>query len=88
MDEIENPSSTGLLTNVLLAIELFLLTPWLVFTLFAPMAFDAGHSYKTYAFVWSIYTYPITLTAALVLRKKYALLPLLNIAVFSGVLPK
>ena len=76
-----------------LAITLFigwflLLIPWSTLGLLGMgLAFDAGHTPKVYIFVWSIGSYPAVVVIALILAlarrdSRFALLPLLNVAVF------
>ena len=70
-----------------------LLIPWLLLAPLSGMAFDAGYKAEAYAFVWSVWTYPITVGIVAVCRRWVpwiVLLPLLNIAgcSASGLLPK
>ena len=63
-------------------IWLVLLLPWLFLAPLSLMAFDAGPTFKAYVFVWSIWTYPVPVGIAALVRKKVpaiALLPCLNI---------
>jgi hypothetical protein len=60
-----------------------LLIPWLLVGPLSGMAFDAGYTAEAYAFVWSVWTYPITVGVAAVFRRWVpwiVLLPLLNVA--------
>ena len=60
-----------------------LLIPWLLVAPLSAMAFDAGCTPEAYAFVWSVWTYPITVGIAAVCRRWVpwiVLLPLLNLA--------
>jgi hypothetical protein len=60
-----------------------LLIPWLLVAPLSGMAFDAGYTAEAYAFVWSVWTYPITVGIVAVCRRWVpwiVLLPLLNIA--------
>jgi len=70
--------------KVLLSFWLLLL-PWLIFAPLSGMAFDGGSTFKAYTFFWSTLTYPITLCAAFLLRRKApmaSLLPVLNLVGF------
>ena len=61
---------------------LALLLPWLIFASLAGMAFDAGPKVAVYVFVWSIWTYPISVGFVWKYRDDIpliALLPCLNI---------
>jgi len=58
--------------TALFSIWLILLLPWLFLAPLAPMAFDAGPTFKTYVFVWSIWTYPAAVGIAAIVRKKGA----------------
>ena len=60
-----------------------LLIPWLLVAPLSAMAFDAGYTAEAYAFVWSVWTYPITVGIVAVCRRWVpwiVLLPLLNLA--------
>jgi len=70
------------LGKVALFIWSVLLIPWLPFALLSGMAFDAGRTTAAYVFVWSAWTYPISVAIAFALRRKipaFVLLPLLNV---------
>jgi hypothetical protein len=69
--------------KVLFIVWLVLLLPWFLFAGLSGMAFDAGPSAEAYTFVWSVWTYPVTLGIAAVLRRWVpwiVLLPFLNMA--------
>ena len=60
-----------------------LLVPWLLVAPLSAVAFDGGYTAEAYAFVWSVWTYPITVGIAAVFRRWVpwiVLLPLLNLA--------
>lgn len=60
-----------------------LLLPWLMIAPLSAMAFDGGYTAEAYAFVWSVWSYPITVGLTAVLRRwsVWAIwLPLLNVA--------
>jgi hypothetical protein len=62
---------------------LVLLLPWLVLAPLSLMAFDAGPEFLVYVFVWSIWTYPISVGVVWWFRRDVpliAFLPCLNIA--------
>ncbi len=62
---------------------LVLLLPWLLIAPLSAMAFDAGSTAEAYTFVWSVWTYPITVGIVAVFRRWVpwlVLLPLLNVA--------
>ena len=65
-----------------------LLIPWSTFGLLASgLAFDGGATFRACSFALSIWTYPVVLLLALILalarrQPRFALLPLLNAAVF------
>jgi hypothetical protein len=70
-----------------------LLLPWLVVAPLSVMAFDAGYNPTSYAFVWSVWTYPIAVGIAAVFRRWVpwvVLLPVLNFAACGvpALLPK
>ena len=70
-----------------------LLIPWLLFAPLSVMVFDGGYTAGAYAFVWSVWTYPITVAIVAVCRRWVpwiVLLPLVNIAGCGvpGLLPK
>jgi hypothetical protein len=72
-------------SNITLAVWCILLVPWALFALLAGMAFDAGPTWQAYTFVWSVWTYPVTLAIAALLRRRVPWLicaPLLNLAGF------
>jgi hypothetical protein len=69
-----------------------LLIPWLLVAPLSGMAFDAGYTAEAYTFVWSVWTYPVTVGITAVFRRWWpwvVLLPLLNVAGCgaSGLLP-
>jgi hypothetical protein len=69
-------------TTALFFIWLFLLLPWLLLAPLSLMAFDAGPTFKAYVFVWSIWTFPVSVGIVAIVRKKapvIALLPCLNV---------
>jgi hypothetical protein len=60
-----------------------LIVPWLLVAPLSSMAFDGGYTAEAYAFVWSVWTYPITVGIVALCRRWspwIVLLPLLNIA--------
>jgi len=60
-----------------------LLIPWLPFASVSGLAFDGGYTAEAYAFVWSVWTYPIAVGVVAVCRRWVpwiVLLPLLNLA--------
>ena len=62
---------------------LLLLVPWFMIAPLAAMAFDPGPSLGAYAFVFSTWTYPISVGLAGIFRRKaplIVLLPCLNVA--------
>ena len=70
------------LAKALLIVWLVLLVPWFMTASWAGMAFDGGVTWSAYLAVWSIWTYPLTVIAGAVLRKKapaFILLPFLNV---------
>jgi hypothetical protein len=70
---------------MLLGIEVFLLAPWAYLVLVIGMVFDGGPSAAVYILLGSFYTYPITLTLALLWRRNFlfVLLPFLNLLAFG-----
>lgn len=77
----------------LLAFWISLLIPWLLVAPLSLMAFDGGATRAAYAFVWTIWTYPITVAVAIALRRfspGFTLLPVINFAGcgLAGFLPK
>ncbi len=62
-----------------------LLVPWPFFGYVAMFAFDGGHTVKAYVFAYSIWTYPVAVILAIVLRTRWPraiLLPLVNLLAF------
>lgn len=73
--------ATARSTKILLGVWLLLLVPWLFFAPLSAMVFDAGYTFDAYLLVWSVWTYPIMVLAAALLRKKkadFVFLPLIN----------
>ena len=71
------------LETLLWAIQLgwiILLFPWLAFAPLSGMAFDAGDTPAVRAFLWSVWTYPLSVLAAGILRKRLPLVVLLPLA--------
>jgi hypothetical protein len=63
--------------------------------LLSGLAFDAGEKWYAYLFVWSMWTYPIFLAAAFILKRSKSalflvLLPILNVVgcAVSGSYPR
>jgi len=60
-----------------------LLLPWLLIALGTGIAFDGGPTSEAYTFVWSVWTYPVILGIAAVIRRWApwaVLLPVINFA--------
>ena len=63
---------------------IILLVPWVPFAPLSLMAFDAGPSFGAYLFVGCVWSYPITVFLAFILRQKVRMigfLPCLNFAI-------
>ena len=77
---------------VLFVIWLILLLPWLLFAGLSGMAFEAGNALRAYVFLFSVWTYPVSVWAVWKFKEKsptIAMLPILNfLGVFSDVLWK
>jgi hypothetical protein len=68
--------------SVLFLLWFVLLLPWLAFAMVSLMAFDDGPKFGVYLFVWSIWTYPVSVGIAWWFRDRaiaVALLPCVNI---------
>jgi hypothetical protein len=64
---------------------LFLLLPWMLIAPMSGLAFDGGRTTEAYIFLWSIWTYPVVLIIALILKRwvpSMMFRPLLNILGF------
>jgi pheromone shutdown protein TraB len=62
---------------------LILLLPWLPMALLSGMAFDGGPTWRAYLFAWAMWTYPLSVVAAFILRRSIpasVFLPALNVA--------
>ncbi|HEX7286540.1 MAG TPA: hypothetical protein VF532_10175 [Candidatus Angelobacter sp.] len=69
------------LATALLIVWLVLLVPWFMAAQWVGLVFDGGVTWSAYLAVWSVWTYPLTVIAGAVLRKKapaFILLPFLN----------
>ena len=69
-------------SKYMLAFWCILLLPWLLVAPLSGMAFDGGYTAEAYVFVWSVWTFPITVIIAAVFRKWVpwiTLLPILNL---------
>jgi len=67
----------------LFIVWVILLLPWLFLAPVSLMAFDAGKTPKVYVFVLSIWTYPVAVGIAAIVRKwepAILLLPCVNVA--------
>jgi hypothetical protein len=77
---------------VLFVIWLILLLPWLLFAGLSGMAFDAGNALRAYVYLFSLWTYPVSVWVVWKFREErpaIALFPMLNLlGVFSDVLWK
>ena len=65
----------------MLIIWVVLIIPWFLWAGLSGMAFDGGYTAEAYTFVWSVWTYPISVLIAAVLRRwrpEFVLLPILN----------
>ena len=51
-------------------VEFVLLVPWAPIAMLSGLAFDAGPRFSAYAFVGSVYTYPILLGIAFYYRRR------------------
>ena len=79
------PDKIKLATKIVFVIWLVLLIPWFVFAPLAAMAFDPGPSRTAEVFVWSTWTYPVSVLIVGLLRRKapwVVLLPVVNLAGF------
>ena len=66
----------------ILGLWIGLLIVWFPFAMLSGMAFDAGRSPAAYRYVWSVWTYPLSILIGFLFRKSFPLiswLPLLNI---------
>jgi hypothetical protein len=71
--------------NKMQGIWLFLLLPWFPFAGLSGMAFDGGKKTSAYVFVWALWTYPLVLFIASMLKRRIPgaiLLPFLNVFLF------
>ncbi|MGH9490279.1 MAG: hypothetical protein ACRD17_07175 [Terriglobales bacterium] len=72
---------------VWLIIWCVLLIPWALFAALSGMAFDGGDTFSAYFFVWSVWTYPVSLLIAFLFRRKcpaLVFLPMIHgIAIFA-----
>ena len=62
------------------------LVPWLPIAAVAGLAFDGGPKWSAYVFVWSVWTYPITVGIAFIFRRKKPILSYLPFVNVLGVL--
>jgi len=73
--------------NVVFVVWIVLLLPWFLLAGLSGMAFEGGATPEAYAFVWSVWTYAVTLGIVAVVRRwtpLIVLLPVLNIAGCAG----
>lgn len=69
----------------MLVVWCVLLIPWFPFAALAGLTFDGGYTWSAYMFLWSNWTYPLTLAAAFAFKRKAPLLvflPVLNVIGF------
>ncbi len=69
----------------LLNFWVFMLIPWFPFAAMAGLAFDGGSTFAAYLFVWSVWTYPVVLIIAMILKRwipNAMFLPFLNVVGF------
>jgi len=62
---------------------IFLLIPWIVLAPLSVMAFDGGPKPEAYVFVWSVWTYPVTVVLMALLKRRLrwiVLFPIINLA--------
>jgi len=62
-----------------------LLLPWVFIAPLLAMIFDAPPTFSTYVFVWSIWSYPLSVGIVWIFRKKHPLItlfPCINLVVF------
>jgi hypothetical protein len=81
---VENPSFQRLY-KALYVFWIILIVPWVPFALLAGMAFDSGPSFSAYLFVSCVWTYPIVVLIAFLLKKRVPMigfLPFLNLGAF------
>jgi hypothetical protein len=72
--------------HVLLRIWKILFLPWFFLAPLSLMTFDSGPSRQAYVIVVSLWTYPVTVGIAYLLRKKLPAMMLLPFLNFFGVL--
>jgi len=68
--------------NGILGFWLVLLILWFPFVSLSGMVFDGGATATAYRFVWSLWTYPVSVVIGILLRKRlplFSLLPVLNV---------
>jgi hypothetical protein len=63
---------------------LILLVPWLLLAPLSGMAFDGGETPDAYAFVWSVWTYPVTVLMVAVFRRWMPWIVVLPVINFAG----
>ena len=74
-------SAINLATRIVFYVWLVLLIPWFAIAPLATMAFDPGPSRAAEVFVWSTWTYPLSVLVVGMLRRKapfVILLPIVN----------
>lgn len=81
MNKIE---AIKLTSNVVFYVWLLLLLPWFLFARLAGMAFDGGTTLGAYAFVISVWTYPLSVLVVGLFRRRVPSLISLAILNFCG----
>lgn len=71
-------------TNKVFIAWLILLVPWLLWAPLSGMAFDAGYTPTAYAFVWSVWTFPVTVIIVAIVRKWVPWIVVLPVINFAG----
>lgn len=82
VDNEQSERVKDLLVRILFFIWVVLLVPWIVVAPLSGMAFDGGNTVSAYAFVLSVWTYPVAVFGAFKLLERSrnaVLLPLVNV---------
>lgn len=82
--ENAQPRQAPRATKIVFIFWLALLVPWLLWAPLSGMAFDGGYTPTAYAFVWSVWTYPVTVIIVAVLRRWTPWIVLLPVVNFAG----
>lgn len=63
--------------RLILLVWLFLMFPWAYYAMMSPLFFSTGSTAEDHQFFWKLWTYPVAVAAAILLRRRAPILVVL-----------